>query len=133
MCLLRWLDPLPVQIRPREVAAVVSDYHPVYVQHGHDLEDEVFTQTAGSGAVAKEEVDDVLYDVAGHRLPRVHPRRQDDRLLLLAALSDRQVVATASEDDYLLPDSVRHRNFRWNLCFLTGSFSRVLRYFWRRV
>jgi hypothetical protein len=72
MQLLGRVDPLPVQIHPSQVATVVTVDDSVDVEHGNDLEDEIFPQDPGLLRVASQEVDHVLHDVAGHRFSWVH-------------------------------------------------------------
>lgn len=47
------LYPLPVQICPREIAPIVPYDDSVNIEHGHYLEDEVFTQTASSCTITQ--------------------------------------------------------------------------------
>lgn len=44
MKLLIWLYPLSIEVYASQVAASVSVYHAIRVEHGHDLEDEVVSQ-----------------------------------------------------------------------------------------
>ena len=124
MGLFGWFDPLPVEVGAWQVAAVVADDNTVDVQHGHDLEDKVLPEHPRSGTVTQQKVNHVLNDKTRHRLPRMHPCCQYDRLLVLVRrLPNRQIVATKLTKIYLLPDSVKHKNFRWNRFFFTGSIS----------
>lgn len=130
MCFLGWLDPLPVQVCPRQIASVVAYDDSVDIEHGHDLEHEVVSEVLGSGMVAQQKLDNVLYDVGGHGFARVDSGGENDGLFVLqvvAVLADGQVVAAEYTGAYLLPASVRHRNFLWNRFFLTGSCSIAFR------
>ena len=50
----------------------------VWIEHGHDLEDELLTQRLGRGLVAEQVVDRTLHHPAGVALARVHAPRQED-------------------------------------------------------
>ena len=125
MGLFRRLDPLSVEVGTWQVAAVVSDDDTVDVEHGNDFEDEVLAKHAGCGAVANQEVDYVLYNETWHCLAWVDSGGQYDCfLLLIGGLTDSKIVATMDiTKKYLFPDSVKHKNLRWNLFFFTGSIS----------
>lgn len=74
----RWLHPLSVQIHPGQVAPVRAVHDPVDVEHGHHFEDEVLPQDFGLNRGPGQVVDDAQQHLAGERLPRVHPRTDDD-------------------------------------------------------
>lgn len=128
--LLRWLNPLPVQVGSRQITPVVAYDNSINIEHGHDFENKVVSEVFGSRVVAQEKLDDVLDDVGSHSFAGVHSGSEDDGLFVLqvvAVLADGQVVAAEYTRSYLLPASVRHRNFLWNRFFFMGSCSIVLR------
>jgi hypothetical protein len=100
VALLAGVDPLPIQVHAGQVAPVVAVDHPVDIQHGHNLDDEVLPQGSGDGRVRHQIVDDVLDEVAGHGLARVHPGRQENALLLLpiGEVPDNHIVAVVARD-----------------------------------
>ena len=83
MGLFRWLNPLAVKVGAWQVAAVVTDYDTVDVEHGDDLEYEVFSKHTSGGAVSDEEVNYVLDDETWHCLSWVNSSCQYYRLFLL--------------------------------------------------
>jgi hypothetical protein len=65
------INPLPIQIRPKQITPVIAINHPIDIQHRNNLEDEVVPKHPGSGVVAQQVVDDVFDEVADHGLAGV--------------------------------------------------------------
>mmetsp|Transcript_20603 Transcript_20603/g.60855 ORF Transcript_20603/g.60855 Transcript_20603/m.60855 type:complete len:348 (-) Transcript_20603:1788-2831(-) len=71
----RGLRPVPVEVLPRDAAAVVAEHDAVRVERGDHLEDEPGPQLRGDGAVREQGLDDPVHHPRGVRLPGVHARR----------------------------------------------------------
>ena len=55
--------PLAIQVLPRDRAPVVSNYHTIRVEHGHDFEDKVVPQVSSALIIAYKVVEDAVHDV----------------------------------------------------------------------
>jgi hypothetical protein len=78
---------LPIQVFPAETGAEVACHHPVRVQHGHYLEDEIGTQLGADWIVAGQEAEQSLDDEGGVRFSGVDAAGYQDYLLLLGLLA----------------------------------------------
>lgn len=54
--------PLPIQVEPHQIAAIVPDDDTIGVQHGNHLEDESITQYFGVLFVADDELEEAFND-----------------------------------------------------------------------
>lgn len=126
------LQPLSIEISTGQVTSIIADNDSIDVEHGHNFDDKIVPQVTSSLRVTQKIVDYILHHVTAHRLSRMHSRCYHHHFFLLAilsAISYNQIVASFLIKIYGLPDSVRHKGFLWNLCFLVGSLSSIFRYF----
>ena len=119
-------DPLPVEIGSWQITPVVAYDHPVDIQHGYYLEDEILSQISGNGTIPQQKLYDVLYDVAGHCLAGMDAGGQHNSSFVFSTLANYEIVESSSQKRYVLPDYERHKNFFWNRVRLTGSLSSPL-------
>lgn len=124
MSFLRRLDPLSIQIRTRQITPIVPNNNSINIEHRHNLKHKVISQILSRRMVAQQELNNVLNNMRGHGLAGMHSRCEHDCFLVFqvcSVLADCYVVAAGLGTDYLLPASVRQRNFLWKRFFFIGS------------
>lgn len=82
MCLPGRINPLPIQIRPKQITPVIPINHPIDIQHRYDLENEVLPQHPRRRMITQQIIDDVFDQMAHHSLAWVDARCEEYDFLL---------------------------------------------------
>jgi len=72
-------NPLSVQVRTQQRAAVVAHNHTVGVQHGNNFENEGVSQKLGLFFIPDQHIDHATHNPRGIGFPWVHSRSQNYR------------------------------------------------------
>mmetsp|Transcript_4778 Transcript_4778/g.10642 ORF Transcript_4778/g.10642 Transcript_4778/m.10642 type:complete len:388 (-) Transcript_4778:49-1212(-) len=76
------LSPLPVQVHPGQATAVVPADHAVWIQHRHNLPDEVIPEDLCIRSRGKKETNETVHEPASIALSGMHPRADHHSLLV---------------------------------------------------
>jgi hypothetical protein len=73
-----WCDPLSVQIEATKRGPVISNQHPIWVQHRDDLKYKIVPQVLGHLIIRDQELKNALDNEGGIALSRMDPAGDDD-------------------------------------------------------
>lgn len=74
---------LAIQISSRQRTPVIPDNHSVRIQHGNELENELFPELPGLSGIAREEIQETFHHPGGRGFARVHSTGYHDGFLSL--------------------------------------------------
>lgn len=75
---LRGDMPIAIHILAHQIAAIVTQKHPIRINHWHNFKDKVLTQHLRYGMIAHQELDESLANMRGGCLTGVCSAQDDD-------------------------------------------------------
>ena len=113
MLLFRWVEVLSIEIETCEIATIVAVYHSVNIEHGNNVEHEVFSQYFGLNTISYQIINHIFDLVTHHAFSGMYPRGKNYRFFAILILVEFEIryfhiVATKILGskfvyDYLLP------------------------------